>query len=878
MGLSTRELYLIIRARDEASRVVSRLSGSLDSAGRRAAALRTGQAAALQAVGAGMVAVGAAVIGTLNDLSQAHIDYAQAAATSFTQVEDKATDSLKGISDLGLKTASNFAVKFKEIQPAIYDIFSSVEDKGKDAATILEGIAKAAVGGATDMQTAGNSIIGILNAWNLSAKDVDRVNDQMFQLVRKGRGTFQQFTAAMGKAIPSAKNASQSIEEVSAMMMLMTRNGVSTAMAGTSAARAMDLLANPQFQRNMQGIGMSVYDAAGNMKPMSRVIDEIRQKFKDLSPERRANELKGLLGGAGNNIQARRFLNLALGDTNKQYKQMLKYAKDAGGAADDAYKIMSNTPQAKLQLLANEWDIFKVTFGEAAATIKVFIAQAITPLLKAFNSMSPAMKQAIIITVAVAAALSTLIGIVLLAVGAVMMFEGLGALMGVTFGAVMGPILAVVAAVAALAAIGYLLYQNWDAVVAWWNGVWAEISRTVDPAIKQIMKGLQPLIEGWNWFMDAIQPGVAAITGAFSNFGKAVGPILNWIIGILVAVFIPIWDTVVGAVGGALGGLGRIFSGLMIVLSGVINFISALFTGDWAALWESVKQIFWGVWQTILGLIQTIGGVIVGAVAGLINGIIGFFTYLYDVLVGHSIVPDMIAAIILWFWKLPGQIFGIVAGFVAGVIGFISTLPGRAISAIAPFVQGIVSKATEAWNGFKAAVSTGINNAVNTVKELPGKIRGALSGAITWLSGIGQNVVQGLINGIKSMWDNAVGWISRLGNAVVDAARRAFKQNSPSKLFYDMGVNNVKGLINGTISMEKAANAAYAGLVRAHYDSAGNLTFGLYGGNNTGSSMTGLSQPANNNNKIDITVHTQEIDPVKHSADLGYELAARLNP
>ena len=86
MGLSTRELYLIIRARDEASRVVSRLSGSLDSAGRRAAALRIGQAAALQAVGAGMVAVGAAVIGTLNDLSQAHIDYAQAAATSFTQV------------------------------------------------------------------------------------------------------------------------------------------------------------------------------------------------------------------------------------------------------------------------------------------------------------------------------------------------------------------------------------------------------------------------------------------------------------------------------------------------------------------------------------------------------------------------------------------------------------------------------------------------------------------------------------------------------------------------------------------------------------------------------------------------------------------------
>ncbi|HNV18265.1 MAG TPA: phage tail tape measure protein [Rectinema sp.] len=877
MGLSTRELYLIIRARDEASRVLTGLGTNIAKISSATIAARRAQAAALSAAGAGMMAIGAATIGVLNNMGKANTDYAQSVATSFTQVEDKATDSMKGLSDLGLRTAQKFAVNFKEIQPAIYDIFSSVEDKGKNAAKILEGIAKAAVGGATDMETAGNSIIGVLNAWNLKAKDVGRVNDQMFQLVRKGRGTFQQFTAAMGKAIPSAKNAGQSIEEVSAMLMLLTRNGVTTAMAGTSAARAMDLLANPRFQVNMKSIGMSVYDSSGKMKAMSTVIEEMRQKFKDLSPEKRANELKGLLGGAGNNIQARRFLNLALGETNHQYKQMLIYAKDAGGAADEAYKIMANTPQAKMQLLANEVEVFKVTFGEAVTSVKVFIAEALTPLLKAFNSLSPQMKQTIIIVTGVGAVLSIVVGAVLAAAGAIMLFEGLGVTIGAVFGAVAWPILAVVAAVAALAAGGYLLYQNWDAVVAWWNGVWQEMQRVVQPFVGWINARMQDLADGWEWFMAAVGPAIDAFGQAMQNLMNNIGPIFNWIVGAILAFLVPAWQMIATVVGKVLGGIGSLLGGFINVLSGVINFIVALFTGNWQALWDATQQIFSGLLQMIVGVFQTLGGLLWGVLWGVINGIIGFFTYLWDVIVGHSIIPDLINAIVEWFKKLPGWVYGVVSGFVSGVVGFIRELPGKAIAAVSPFVSGIRDKAVEAWEGFKSAVSTGISNAITTVKELPGKIKDALGGAIGWLKNVGENVIQGLINGIRSMWDNAVGWITRLGNAVVDAAKRAFNQNSPSKVFYDIGVNNVKGLINGTMSMQNAVNAAYAGLVTAQYDTAGNLTFGLYG-NTTNSVVTGPGSSNNNDgNKIDITVNTQEIDPVKHSADLGYELAARLN-
>lgn len=900
MGLSTRELLLIIRARDEASRTLTRISQNMQTAQlqeisgmknitaqqrsqmrdavaakKTAAEARQVAGMALTTTGVAMVGVGAKMVSALNDMGNASIEYAQQAAVSFTQVEDKATDSLKGIEQMGLSVAQRFAVNFEEIQPAIYDIFSSVEAKGKDAKILLDGIATAAIGGATDMLTASNSIIGIMNAWGLKAKDVTKINDQMFQLVRKGRGTYQQFTAAMGKSIPSAKNASQSVEELSAMLMFLTRNGVSTSMAGTSAARAMDLLTNPKFEENMNKFGMSVYDAQGKMKPMSQVVQDLKSNMKGLNLKEQAQRWRDLAGGAGNNIQARRFFNLALTDSNNLYRKMQGYAKDAGGAADEAYKIMSNTPEAKIKILANEMEVFKVTFGDAVKDIKAFISEALTPLLNWFNGLSPEVKKNIIIFGLVTGAILVLSGVIIAVVGTIMMFSGILVLLGGSLGTIGGIVAGVVGGIALLAGAAYLIIANWGSITSWWDGVWAEIQRTVQPAIDGIMKGVQPLIDGWKWFTEAIQPGVDAISGAFQNLGAAIGPILNWIIAIIVAVFIPIWDTVAGAVGGALGGIGRIFSGLLLIISGVINFISALFTGNWAALWESVKQIFWGVWQTVIGLLQTIGGTIAGIVMGVINGIIGFFTYLYDVIVGHSIIPDLIIAIIDWFTKLPGRIFDLISGFVSGVVEFIGSLPEKALAAIGPLATYLHDAAVNAWDRFKDAVITGTNGVVSFVKGIPGKIVSAIGNVGGLLYDAGKNILEGFLNGLKSIWDNIQGFVGNIATWIKD---HKGPLSYDFQLLVPAGRKIMEGLEWGLRSRFGNIRTTVAEINSLlSTDGSGYRTAIDFGGQANSSYLTGTDSSSANNSKIDITVNTQEIDPIKHSADLGYELAARLN-
>jgi hypothetical protein len=58
----------------------------------------------------------------------------------------------------------------------------------------------------------------------------------------------------------------------------------------------------------------------------------------------------------------------------------------------------------------------------------------------------------------------------------------------------------------------------------------------------------------------------------------------------------------------------------------------------------------------------------------LVQGVIDWFTELWDELVGHSIVPDTIDAIVEWFTSLPDKIFGSIEEFCDGILDYFKDL------------------------------------------------------------------------------------------------------------------------------------------------------------------------------------------------------------
>lgn len=80
----------------------------------------------------------------------------------------------------------------------------------------------------------------------------------------------------------------------------------------------------------------------------------------------------------------------------------------------------------------------------------------------------------------------------------------------------------------------------------------------------------------------------------------------------------------------------------------------------------------------------------------------------------------------------------------------------------------VKDKAVEIFNNIKDTIEEKIDSIVNFVKGLPQKIKDVFSGAGSWLWDAGKKIIDGLLNGLKSMWNTVKGWFGNLTDIIPD--------------------------------------------------------------------------------------------------------------
>lgn len=123
---------------------------------------------------------------------------------------------------------------------------------------------------------------------------------------------------------------------------------------------------------------------------------------------------------------------------------------------------------------------------------------------------------------------------------------------------------------------------------------------------------------------------------------------------------------------------------------------------------------------------------------------ISAFQWLYDVLVGHSIIPDLVNAIVGWILSLPGKILGGLSDFISNVVGHFGRMASGARRKV--------------WD------------VVRVVAGLPGRVWNALGNLGSYLYNSGSSLIQGFINGIWSK----IGSVRRAASSLLSAARDYF--------------------------------------------------------------------------------------------------------
>jgi TP901 family phage tail tape measure protein len=199
-----------------------------------------------------------------------------AAGAAFLSVVDGASKLDKGVREIGTlmggltdreiknmkKELSALSISSGQaIEPLVkarYDIVSSGFTDAADSALILETSARLAVGGVTEVSTAADVLTTVISAYGLKAKDVGKVSDDMFTIVKLGKTTMTELGTQFGVLAAVAAPAGVSVHESGAALAALTVQGQSTSVAVTGISAAIMEMQRPSkaMQTALKSIGV----------------------------------------------------------------------------------------------------------------------------------------------------------------------------------------------------------------------------------------------------------------------------------------------------------------------------------------------------------------------------------------------------------------------------------------------------------------------------------------------------------------------------------------------------------------------------------------------------------------------------------------------
>jgi hypothetical protein len=228
----------------------------------------------------------------------------------------------------------------------------------------------------------------------------------------------------------------------------------------------------------------------------------------------------------------------------------------------------------------------------------------------------------------------------------------------------------------------------------------------------------------------------------------------------------------------------------------------------------------------------TVGTVAAYAFAGAIGLVIAAFALvalpfiilgvaIYGVVKAIKKIPDAINAVPGLFHRAVhaiGAAFAAVPGLIGDAISagidFIKGLPGAVadiivdvvnifdagIKALPDAVDAVVSAVSDAIDALPGVFSDIVSSISDVFSQIPTLLADGVdfvTGLPDKFSKVADDLIDGLVNGIKSGSAKVVTAVQNLGKDAVGAAKKVFHIGSPSKIFHGIGQWNAEGLAEG---------------------------------------------------------------------------------
>ena len=307
------------------------------------------------------------------------------------------------------------------------------------------------------------------------------------------------------------------------------------------------------------------------------------------------------------------------------------------------------------------------------------------------------------------------------------------------------------------------------------------VINNIASSIQTVLPALQPLMSALQNLGNAIMPIITAaiqtiapvLSTLVSNIGQtmsviatAVTPVINNIASLIQAVLPAIQSAfqicgtyIQGVINAVFPFIQTVVTSVMNVVNAIISTVLAAINGDWSGVWEGIQNIVSSVWDGIQSIVSGAINAVSGVISSVLSGISGIFSSVWN---------------------------------------------------------GIKGAVSSAWSVITSAVSSGVSSMMGFITSIPSRIMGVFSGAGSWLLSAGQNIIQGLVNGITNAIGGAISAVKNAVSGIIDGAKSLLGIASPSKVFdREIGRMIPAGLGRGVSENERAATRPVEDMVNS---------------------------------------------------------------
>ena len=315
------------------------------------------------------------------------------------------------------------------------------------------------------------------------------------------------------------------------------------------------------------------------------------------------------------------------------------------------------------------------------------------------------------------------------------------------------------------------------------KAAFAALTGPVGIAIAAIVAIVAALVYLWNTnekFRDAVKQ-------TWEDIKAAVGAVVEWFSTEIVGRLKSFWDTLVLDTSYKVQELGRIIQ---------------TFGNTWGEYWAAIKTAAQGVWDAISGNIEAALDVILGVIRIFLGLVTGDWATTWD---GIKQVWD-------GFWN------GLIK-ILQGALQLGTSIIGGALAVIKniwdAFWASFGFKPKSTMGQFVSAVSDGLAAASRWFSEWPSKVKRAFGNSSTWLWEAGKNIINGLLNGLRSAWNGVTSWFR---GATAAIPRLKGPENVDKALLINSGRWVMQGFQKGLESQYGSVRSSLKNLTAALAD------------------------------------------------------------